>query len=242
MNTNISNFYSSDFLSALIFGGGGFFVFYVTPFILFAYFYMQFRGNNQDITIEGLIFRYIFYSFIIIVIGGIIFSLLSAFSFSSISNATKGLYLFMQINWDDINNVLSGINNNTNLLESEKENIKYLALILMALKILFKSFSILPLMSLVYLTFVSSVKCKRIAISEGDNVSICLTKNFFYIFLFIIALFLIYKFADSIVEYLFKNYLDITLNDEEFKGIYNTSKEMFAEVKNMIISSEILQQ
>jgi len=229
MLTSPEQFTSSDFLSVLIFGGGGIFLFYAVPFIMFAYFYMQFRGNAGDITIEGLVFRYIFYSMASIIAGGLVFSLLSALSFSNVSNATSGLYYFFTINWDDFNSVATAIQNNGNLLSTEKNNIKFLALLLMVIKIMFKTLAVMPIVVLLYLTFVSTMKCKKIAISGETSLDNCIMKKLFYILLFIMSLSIVYEFADATLSYLFENYLNVTLNSNY--GIYHTAVEMFKQIR-----------
>jgi len=229
MPTSPEQFASSDFLSTLIFGGGGVFLFYLVPFAMFAYFYMQFRGNHGDVTIEGLIFRYIFYSMTSIVAGGLIFSLLSTLSFSSVSNATSGLYYFLHMNWENMTTISNDIQSNANLMTDEKDNIKFLALLLMVLKILFQTLAVAPIVVLLYLTFVTSMKCKKIALSGESTLEACLVKKFFYILVFIMSLVIVYEFADTTTNYLIKHYLSL---DNSNEGIYPTAKKMFLHIKD----------
>ena len=229
----VENFYNSDFLITFLFGGGGILLFYATPIFFFGYFYMKFRGNNEEITIEGFLFRFIFYSIFAIIGGALIFAILSSFSFSSNSNAIKGLYYMLQIKWDNINDILNAINNNPNLLAPEKNTVKYIAVFLGVIKTLFNLLSVSPLIILFYLIFINLNKCKK-QYEQNNSFTDCMVKKFFYIMLFLMSLFIIYTFADNIVCYLIKNYLNISIDNSQINGIYNTSKEIFQEVKNSI--------
>lgn len=236
-NININNFYSNDFLSVLLFGTAGVFLFYLIPFVLFAYFYMQFRGNNENVTLEGLLLRYILYSIMSIITGAIIFSVLDTLSFSSISNASKGLYYFFQFNWVNISNVINEIQNNSHLLASEKNNIKYMAMLLMLLKMIFQTLSIMPIIILLYLIFTGIMKCKKQYNSGGSDINTCLFKKFFYFMLFMIGLYIVFDFADTIVMYLINHfYTNVSLNNNNFDGIYNSAKILFKNVKNQAIN------
>ena len=228
---SINNFYSNDFLTTFIFGAGGVFLFYFVPFGLFAYFYLQFRGNNEEVTIEGLNLRYMFYSIVSIIVGAVIFSLLSVMSFSTTSNAIKGFYNFLQYDWSDINSVLNSIDNNTNLLSTQKDSIKFLALLLMVFKMTFNILAIVPVMLLIYLMFTGTIKCKKQYENGGNDINSCIIKKFFYIMLFIIMLYVIFIFADTVSLYLIKHFLNASIDKSELHGIFNSAIDMIKKVK-----------
>jgi hypothetical protein len=228
----ITNFTENDFISTLVFGAGGIILFYFLPIAIFSYFYLQFRSANSDVTIEGFTGRFLFYSLIAIVTGGLIFSLLSSFSFSSVTNASKGLAYFFSIDFSNFQDMYSQLKNNENLLNSEKDLIKYLLLFLGVLTILFKTLSLTPIILSSYLLFVNVFKCIKKQ-DMGENFSVCFVKKSFYLLVFLIEIYIVFKFADEMVKYIITNYTDINA-DEIIVGIIDTLKNEFVKIKTLI--------